>query len=92
MEDRLDRSPQNDPDLWSGVNMEFGGALVCLRTRRKVARRGWNGRAQWLQIQSPDENSKMSLPYVFIRTVQGDLVPWVASQTDLLATDWFCVD
>ncbi|MBO2461157.1 DUF2829 domain-containing protein [Actinomadura violacea] len=27
-------------------------------------------------------------PYLMMRTVDGDFVPWVASQTDLLATDW----
>jgi len=30
----------------------------------------------------------MTLPYIYITTVQGDLVPWLASQTDLLAADW----
>jgi hypothetical protein len=30
----------------------------------------------------------MTLPYIFIHTVQGDRVPWLASQTDILATDW----
>lgn len=28
------------------------------------------------------------LPYLMFRTVQGDFVPWLASQTDLLAEDW----
>lgn len=28
------------------------------------------------------------LPYVMMRTAQGDFVPWLCSQTDLLATDW----
>lgn len=27
-------------------------------------------------------------PYLMMFTVQGDFVPWVASQTDLLADDW----
>ncbi|GAA2566435.1 hypothetical protein GCM10010435_44570 [Winogradskya consettensis] len=27
-------------------------------------------------------------PYLTMRTVDGDFVPWVASQTDLLAEDW----
>jgi hypothetical protein len=26
--------------------------------------------------------------YLMMRTVDGDFVPWVASQTDLLAEDW----
>ena len=43
----------------------------------------------WLMLQVPDAHSKMTLPYVYIMTAQGDLVPWLCSQTDLLATDWF---
>ncbi|GIE29980.1 hypothetical protein Ait01nite_030250 [Actinoplanes italicus] len=27
-------------------------------------------------------------PYLTMRTVDGEFVPWVASQTDLLAEDW----
>ncbi|HEY9474559.1 MAG TPA: DUF2829 domain-containing protein [Mycobacteriales bacterium] len=27
-------------------------------------------------------------PYLMMRTVDGDFVPWLASQTDLLADDW----
>jgi hypothetical protein len=30
----------------------------------------------------------MTLPYIYMRTAQGDLVPWLASQTDILASDW----
>jgi hypothetical protein len=30
----------------------------------------------------------MTLPYIYMRTSHGDLVPWVASQTDILARDW----
>lgn len=68
--------------------MEFGDALSCLRGGLRVARSGWNGRGQFLELQVPDEHSKMTLPYIYITTVQGDRVPWLASQTDLLAHDW----
>jgi hypothetical protein len=68
--------------------MDFGRALHYLRTGRRVSRRGWNGPGQFLELQVPDEHSKMTLPYIFITTVQGDRVPWLGSQTDLLATDW----
>lgn len=67
---------------------DFGWALARLREGQRVTRDGWNGRGQYLELQTPDANSKMTLPYVYIRTVQGDLVPWLASQTDMLATDW----
>lgn len=71
--------------------MDIGEAIKNLRAGFKVARRGWNGAGQFLELQVPDEHSKMSLPYVYITTVQGDRVPWLASQTDLLAQDWVTV-
>ena len=68
--------------------MDFGDALKRLKAGDHVAREGWNGPGQWLKLQRPDANSKMTLPYIYISTVQADLVPWLASQTDLLAEDW----
>ena len=70
------------------THFDFGAALRTLRSGDKVTREGWNGPGQYLELQVPDENSKMTLPYIYISTVQGDLVPWLASQTDMLATDW----
>lgn len=32
------------------------------------------------------------LPYIMMRTAQGDFVPWLASQTDILADDWTVMD
>ena len=71
--------------------MSFGEALIELKKRKSVSRYGWNGPNQKLTLQEPDENSKMTLPYIYITTVQGDLVPWLASQTDLLKEDWYIV-
>ena len=42
----------------------------------------------WLELQYPDESSKMTLPYIFMSTADSHLVPWLASQTDVLAFDW----
>lgn len=67
----------------------FEEALTNLKGGLKVARYGWNGANQYLTLQRPDEHSKMTLPYVFITTVTEDKVPWLASQGDLLAEDWF---
>lgn len=67
---------------------DFGWALDQLKAGHRVTRKGWNGPDQFLELQTPDEHSKMTLPYIYISTVQGDLVPWLASQTDMLATDW----
>lgn len=71
--------------------MTFGLALVKLDADCRVTRSGWNGPKQYIELQKPDGHSKMTLPYIFIRTVQGDLVPWLASQTDMLASDWYLV-
>ncbi len=77
-------------DEGSGENYSncFGGALAALRNGRKVQRSGWNGKGMWLAMQTPDTHSKMTLPYIYMSTVSGDLVPWLASQTDILAEDW----
>ena len=68
--------------------MDIGEAVHHLREGRKVCRAGWNGKGMWLKLQIPDINSKMTLPYVYMHTAQQDLVPWLCSQTDLLAKDW----
>lgn len=67
---------------------DIGAAIDWMREGGRVARTGWNGPGQWLELQVPDEGSKMTLPYIYISTVSGELVPWLASQTDILATDW----
>lgn len=73
------------------VNLNFGQALANLKDGKRIAREGWNGKNMWLELQRPDEHSKMTLPYVYMFTAQGDLVPWLASQTDILAEDWCIV-
>ena len=73
-------------------NFGMGMALECLENGNRVSRANWNGPGQYLELQMPDSNSKMTLPYIYIKTVQGDLVPWLASQTDILAVDWYLVN
>lgn len=99
---------------------DFGMALELLKAGHKVARKGWkqsnglcsdvcdcvSGKGIYLELQKPDEHSKMTLPYIYIVTtkpvtdnpdvpkgimVRG-VVPWLASQTDMLAEDWVKVD
>lgn len=67
----------------------FGEALQQLQAGYVVAREGWNGQGMWLALQRPDDSSKMTRSYIYIKTTDDQVVPWVASQTDLLATDWF---
>lgn len=66
----------------------FGKALEALQSGRRVTRRGWNGKGMWIALQKPDAYSKMTAPYIYMKTADGSLVPWLASQTDLLADDW----
>lgn len=67
---------------------DFGWALRELKSGRAVQRSGWNGKGMFLLLQVPDAHSKMKQPYIYITPVGGELVPWVASQPDLLSTDW----
>jgi len=68
--------------------MNIGKAVDEMRHGNKVARFGWNGKNMYVMLQIPDANSKMTEPYVFMKTVQGGLIPWLCSQADLLAIDW----
>ena len=70
----------------------FGEALKRAKAGKKIARLGWNGKGMWIEIQRPDGQSKMTLPYLFLNYPEGHTVPWLASQTDLLSEDWYEVD
>lgn len=73
-------------------SINFGQAVEALKHGKRVARAGWNGKNMYLELQSPDENSKMTLPYIYMFTAQGDYVPWLASQTDMLSEDWTIIE
>lgn len=66
----------------------IGWAIKEMHNGEHVCRAGWNGKGMWLALQVPDEHSKMSLPYVYMKTADNNLVPWLCSQSDLLALDW----
>jgi len=68
--------------------MDFETALGLIKHGHKLTRENWNGKDMFVELQEPDENSKMGLPYIYFSTVEGKLVPWVASHTDLLSDDW----
>lgn len=80
---------------------DFGWAIEQLKAGNKVARSGWNGKGIHIELQVPDAHSKMSHPYIFIDTTglqtenpdaPRSRVPWLASQTDMLAEDWQIVE
>lgn len=68
--------------------MRIETAIGLLRDGHAIARSGWNGKNQYVEMQVPDKNSKMTQPYAYITNAQGDCVPWVPSQGDLFAEDW----
>lgn len=68
--------------------LDFQIALSLLKANVKVRRAGWNGKGMWVHLQNPDMHSKMTLPYIYMKTADDQLVPWFASQADLLADDW----
>ena len=67
---------------------DIGEAIALMRAGHQMRRAGWNGKGMWLSLSMPTADSDMTLPYVYMFTAQGDLVPWLCSQSDLLATDW----
>ena len=79
------------------TQLNFSQALELIKQGKRFCRVGWNGKNQYIELQRPDENSKMTLPYIYM-VIAGNigpdssepakLVPWLASQTDLLAEDW----
>jgi len=77
--------------------MDFGQALQALKEGNRLYRQGWNGKGIFIVLQMPTISSEMTLPYIYMETsylktdnpkAPKGRVPWLASQTDLLAEDW----
>jgi len=80
----------------------FGGALEVLKNGFKVARKGWNGKGMFLyhvpanSYEPQTDIAKEAFggylvpygAYIAMKTAQGNVVPWLASQTDMLSEDW----
>lgn len=69
----------------------FSAALVAIKDGSKVARRNWNGKGMYVALLPAVASNDMTRAYLYMKTVDNELVPWVASQTDLLADDWYIV-
>lgn len=83
--------------------MNFGEAIEALKAGKRVARAGWNGKNMFLFLV-PGSRFKVSRPpllgiypegteidyhpHIDMKTAQGYVVPWLASQADILAEDW----
>ena len=86
------------------TDLDFSDALVALKAGDRIARAGWNGKGMYLFLVGPKDwniecwhlgDFKLTgelAPFVAMRTVDDKLVPWLASQTDLLADDWEILD
>ena len=76
--------------------MEIGKAVEHLKNYKRVAREGWNGKDMYLTLVAGNDMAGVgTMPYhdfVAMMTVQGMMVPWLCSQTDLLANDWEIVE
>lgn len=77
------------------TGMTFGLAIEALKLGHKVARKGWNGKGMWL-MHIPASHWETTrglelcegLPWIGMKTADDKFVPWLASQTDMLAEDW----
>jgi len=88
-------------------NGSFGSAIEALKQGYKVARSGWNGKGMFLflvqgstfKVNRPpllgiyEEGTEINYcPHVDMKTADGSIVPWLASQTDVLAEDWTTIE
>lgn len=87
------------------ISMTFGDALEAMKDGKRVAREGWNGKGAYIFLAyEPDFNTPADLSafadkevevgdMIVMKTAQDTLAPgWLASQTDMLAEDWFVVE
>ena len=84
--------------------MDFGTAIDAIKDKRKVARKGWNGKKQYIQLATAISYKSMDGDVVncehesignkaiaFVGT-SGVQMGWLASQADMLAEDWVIVE
>ena len=77
---------------------DFSKALEFVKAGYKISRGGWNGKGMWLAlIEDWTIGAKhevavaglLPLPFIAMKTADQCFVPWLASQTDILAEDWY---
>lgn len=88
-------------------SMNFGWALSQIKAGSLVAREGWNGKGMFLFLVPSSHFTVNRAPlntifpegtgidyrsHIDMKTADGSIVPWVASQTDILADDWEVVE
>jgi hypothetical protein len=83
------------------IGKPFGTALYALKHGHPVAREGWNGKGMYLyyvpaaSYPATTDIARREIgdmvpygAYIAMKTAQGNVVPWLASQTDILAEDY----
>ena len=80
--------------------MDFGVALMNLKEGRRVARKGWNGKGQYLELATDIsytsaagqiincEHAAIGNKAIAFVGTSGVQMGWLASQADMLAEDW----
>lgn len=74
----------------------FGQAVELLKSGYKLSRKGWNGKGMFLRMVSGKQYDVACgiardlelAPWIGMKTADGKFVPWLASQSDILAEDW----
>ena len=87
--------------------MNFSEALELIKAGNAVARMGWNGKNMFVFLVPgstffvnrppllglyPEGHQITYLPHIDLRSADGSIVPWLPSQTDVLAEDWQAVE
>ena len=87
--------------------LTFGQAIEALKQGKKVARAGWNGKGMFLFLVPgstfkvnrapllgiyPEGTEVNYCSHIDMKTADDKVVPWLASQTDVLAEDWDIVE
>ena len=85
-------------------SMPFGLAIEAMKKGKKVKRKGWNGKNQYIQLATNisyvtadkeivncNHNAIGNQAIAFIGT-SGVQMGWLASQADMLAEDWVFAD
>lgn len=89
-------SPKDVFERGYSQDMDFGDAIRALKDGATVARKGWNGKGMWLKLVPTELADTVAfqhaalrpLPWIGMKTADQHFVPWLASQTDMLSTDW----
>jgi hypothetical protein len=90
---------EETPDDNNPFYCSFGIALVHLKKGKKVARKGWNGKRQYIQLATyisymTADGQVMHCDHNAIAFVgtSGVQMGWLASQADMLAEDWYILN